>query len=325
MKIKKLLTLLLVFVMCFTFVACNNTDDSNKPAPAPTATAAPESASEPLLYKVNDSEGNIAWMFGSIHAGRADFYPLPDYVMNAYNNADSLAVEVDLVAFSQDVTLQTDALSVLVYSDGTTIKDHLPEEVYTQAVAIMEEIGLYDPMMDYYCPMFWSSAIESSSMGTDIADPNLGIDMFFLNSAKESGKKILEVESPKAQYELMASFSDELQTIMLAEAVAAYGNKSYEEQIINMMDLWASGDEAAFAAFLETDTSVMTEEQKAIYAEYMKEMFSDRNILMADFTENALKSGEEVFVCVGAAHVIGVDSMIELLTDRGYTVERITE
>ena len=48
-------------------------------------------------------------------------------------------------------------------------------------------------------------------------------------------------------------------------------------------------------------------------------------ILMADFTENALKSGEEVFVCVGAAHVIGVDSMIELLTDRGYTVERITE
>lgn len=321
MKFRHLLTLLLVFVMCFTFVACDNTADSDKPAP----TAAAEGKSNPLLYKVTDAEGNVAWLFGTIHVGRTDFYPLPDYVMNAYNGSDSLAVEADLIAFSQDMALQAEAVSLLLYSDGTTIKDHLPEEVYTAAVEILENLGLYNPLMDYYCPMFWASTIESSALNGGVADSNLGIDMFFLNSAKESGKKILEVESAKAQYEMMASFSEELQIIMLAQAVSTFGSEEYDRQIINTMDLWASGDEAAFAASLKTDTSAMPEEQKVIYEEYTKKMFTDRNILMADFTENALKAGEEVFVCVGAAHVIGENPMIELLAQRGYTVELVTK
>ena len=41
---------------------------------------------------------------------------------------------------------------------------------------------------------------------------------------------------------------------------------------------------------------------------------------MTDFAEDALASGDEVFICVGAAHVVGEGAMADLLAKRGYTV-----
>jgi uncharacterized protein YbaP (TraB family) len=54
-------------------------------------------------------------------------------------------------------------------------------------------------------------------------------------------------------------------------------------------------------------------------------MVTQRNISMADFAEEALDSGKEVFICVGAAHVVGPGAMADLLTQRGYTVEVIAD
>ena len=36
-----------------------------------------------------------------------------------------------------------------VYSDGTTIKDHIDKELYDDAVALMTELGIYNFAMDY--------------------------------------------------------------------------------------------------------------------------------------------------------------------------------
>jgi uncharacterized protein YbaP (TraB family) len=42
---------------------------------------------------------------------------------------------------------------------------------------------------------------------------------------------------------------------------------------------------------------------------------------MTEYAEEALKSGKEIFICVGAAHVVGEGAMAEQLRDLGYTVE----
>lgn len=61
-----------------------------------------------------------------------------------------------------------------------------------------------------------------------------------------------------------------------------------------------------------------------MYVEYNDAMMVQRNLAMADYAEEALASGKEVFICVGAAHVVGEGAMADLLAQRGYTVERIT-
>lgn len=69
----------------------------------------------------------------------------------------------------------------------------------------------------------------------------------------------------------------------------------------------------------------MTASEKRAYDRYQQALVTDRNLNMADFAEEALLSGDEVFVCVGAAHIVGDGALADLLDRRGYTVELITK
>ena len=284
----------------------------------------PTDSITPILYKVTDADGNTAWLFGSIHVGEESFYPLPDYVTSAYENSDALAVEFDIVSFEEDVEAQTSALMQFLYTDGTTILDHIPEELYTKAVAILEEYGYYFSEMDYFCPALWSDLVDSALYENLDADSELGLDVYFLNNAHETGKEIQNVESAEFQYGMMAGFSEELQIILLESALHSYEHQDEGAQsLAELMEIWASGDEEALVNMLIEEPELTSDEEVVLYAEYNDAMMTQRNLAMADFAEDALASGKEVFICVGAAHVVGPGALVDLLTQRGYTVERV--
>lgn len=338
MTAKRFLSWLLILALLVSLTACTQTaPPSGSITPLPTEASQPtvpdatqdtaprESTVTPLLYKVTDAEGHAAWLFGSIHVGRESFYPLPQYVLTAFDGADALAVEADIVTFEADLSQQMEAVMCLVYTDGTSIKDHIPEALYDRAVAALTELGSYMSLLDMYCPAMWSSLVDSLLMEQmDGIDINLGIDRYLLEQATQTEKPILEIESAKEQYEMLAGFSPELQALMLEGSLEGYDDQQATETGTNLLlNLWAAGNEEQLAAYLnETDSAEeMTPEEEALYEEYNKAMVTDRNIAMADYAEEALASGQEVFICVGAAHVVGPDAMADLLTQRGYTVE----
>lgn len=284
-----------------------------------------ESTVTPMLYKVTDSDGDVIWLFGSIHFGREDFYPLPDYVMDAFEGSDSLAVEFDMIAFTEDIEAQTEAITPMIYTDGTTTKDHLPEDIYNAAVELLTEVGAYDPMLEYYSPAMWQSAIESLILSGLDAEASLGVDMYVLTLAKENDMKISDIESAKEQYAMLAGFSDETQAMLLEAAIEAYkaGPEEANEEFSKLTDAWAEGDTEVFINAQKTETEGLTEEEIALLAEYDSAIMAERNIGMADFAEDALEAGEEVFICVGAAHVPGEDGISGILEEKGYTVELV--
>ena len=331
---KRFIALMLAVMALISFGACssdktNNTDTTTTIATTATTTENTDQNTKtqitPLLYKVSDENGNCVWLFGSIHVGKDYYYPLPDYVLSAYENADALAVECDIKAFESDVAAQTEALMPLVYTDGTKISDHISEEVYEKAVEAMTEFELYASYMDMFSPILWYSLIDTSLVEKAGAEPDLGIDNYFLNDAYSSGKEILEVESVKFQYDMLANFSEKLQALLLEEVLYYYENFDlYKEDIDTLMNVWADGDSEEFAEYLlSEDDELETEEEKMLYEEYNNAMIVNRNIGMADFAEDAIENGKEVFICVGAAHVVGEGAMADLLTKRGYNVEII--
>ena len=360
MNWRKLLAALLVLCMLFSFAACGEDEgyydeeeeeteeteeteqtDPTDPSADPTDPTDPENdpgtndpgtndpigpvvapdTATPLLYKVTDQNGNVAWLFGSIHAGAEYFYPLPEYVTAAYEGADALAVEFDVKAYESDTTAQMALATKMLYTDGTTIKDHIPEETYNEAVKILQEKGIY---MSYMA--VWTDTINGFTEETAGVNYDLGIDMHLLDKAYSDNKKILDIESAEFQFGMLLGYSDELQTILLADAIASYyAPEEYKAELEDLMAIWATGNESQFAAYLDQEVTFETPEEKALYEEYTKAMETDRNICMADFVETALASGEEVFVCVGAAHVVGQDAMVELLRERGYTVTLVQQ
>lgn len=343
MKMKRLFSFLLALSLCFAMAACGakteapatteyvtapSTAQTTEPAVTEPVVTEPVVYGEatPLLYRVTDGQGHTVWLFGSIHVGRENYYALPAYVTDAFDGADALAVELDILAFEKDLSAQMEVVSVLAYRDGTRIGDHISQELYDEAVAALKELGLYATVMDIYCPGFWSSTIDSLLMEQLGARIDLGIDRHLLERAKAAGKEIRDIESAKAQYEMLAGFSDGLQAMLLEGSLESYADpEPAKAELEKMMDLWASGDEAAFSAYLAEEAEDMTAQEKKLYEEYNQAMLVERNLLMTDYAENALKSGETVFICVGAAHVVGEGAMARQLAQRGYTVELVTQ
>ena len=318
---KKIFSLIIALIMIVSLYGCTKTNDTN----TETKDAQTKATITPLLYKISDDKGNHIWLFGSIHIGLESFYPLPQYVTDAYESSDALAVEFDIVSFSEDLQAQTDALTQLVYMDGTTIKDHIPDELYKKSVEILEENNMYSSALDYYYPVLWESFIQNTMLEQTEADSDLGIDMHFLNLAHEDDKKIIDIESAEFQYGMMAKFSESLQILLLEEIISEYEDiNSFSNELDDLITLWSEGDEKEFAEFLNSDDdSVMTDEEKKLLEEYNQAMLTDRNISMSEFAQDCLKDGEEVFICVGAAHIVGEGAMADLLAEKGYTVEII--
>lgn len=333
MKTKRLLALFLSIVLCLCLVACKQNKSNENVESTYTSETVTNIESEtnnneqintPLLYKVSDEVGNIVWLFGSIHIGRKDYYPLPDYVLNAFDSSQTLAVEADIVAFEKDISAQTKAIKYLLYSDGTTIKDHIPQELYNDAVNILNELGSYMSAFDYYKPMLWVSMIESLQYEKLGAKSDLGIDRHLIKRAKRNDKEIFEIESEEFQYNIMTNFSDELQILLLEETVKSNQNiNELKTELQHMMDLWASGDKEGFVEYLAADTTELTDEELVLFNEYNDALITQRNISMTNYAENALKSGKETFICVGAAHIVGDGAIADLMQQRGYAVEVI--
>lgn len=316
----KRLSALLILAICLTLLCgCVNAGDTPTEPPSEVA----ESTITPLLYKVTDNNGNVIWLFGSIHVGMDSYYPLPRYVTDAFTGSDALAVEVDIVRMELDLIGQFKYLGMLAYPDGSSLSEHIPEETYNRAVAILEENGMYNALLDKYMPAFWWSSIESLTYEKLDAKANLGIDRHLLKQARQQEKEIREVESAEFQYQLMGSFSPELQLLLLESAITGYDNLTETEAAVEeMMNLWASGDEAAFSAYLSEEEDVPSEEAE-LYEEYNNSLITQRNLSMTEYAVEALESGDEVFICVGAAHIVGPGAMAENLRQLGYTVELV--
>ena len=333
MRINKLISVFLIFALCFSLTACrdsskerddnnsslinnvNSNKDQNKTMKSGDAT--------PLLYKVTDDDGDVIWLFGSIHVGEEYFYPLPDYVFDALDNADSLAVEFDIVAFEKDNKAQMKSIESMVIKTGKKTKDLLDEELYKEAKEILKDCGYYSSYMNYYLPILWADFIDSALYEEIDANSDLGIDRHLIDYAYENDIDVLSVESAEFQYGMMAGFSEELQAFLLEQSIEQYNSKMFTKLSLSILTkAWARGNEEKLISLLsDSDTDDMDKEEKKLYEEYNNAMIVERNENMTDWAEEALEDGEEVFICVGAAHVVGPGAMAEMLSDRGYTVE----
>lgn len=292
----------------------------------PIPSIEPPDSSTPLLYKVTDDKGNVAWLFGSIHVGADYFYPLPEYVTSAYEGSDALAVEIDITAFENDVDALTKYLQQMLYLDGTTVKDHIPKNLFNQARRILAENDMLVPFIEYYHVTIWEQFITEIVYDKIGANSDLGIDMHFLNRAYDEGKKVISIESFDQRVEMDWGYSEPLQALLLEDAIASYNApEAYKAGMEEMMAIWATGDEEMFSAYLNQEVTFESPEEEALYIEYVTALETNRNIVMTAFVEDSLASGEEVFVCVGAAHVVGNGAMVELLRDSGYTVTLVQE
>ena len=287
----------------------------------------PEIQATPLFYHITGAEGQEMYLMGTIHVGDNKTAYLPDEVYDALETSDALAVETDIIAFEEEIEANPEFASQIAMtylnSEGNTVKEQLDETVYDKAVKLLKASGNYSANMEYMIPYFWSSSIEDFYMSLSNLQSEKGLDMRLLKLAKEQNKEIREVESTQSNIEMLVGFSDELQVMLLEETIG-YTVEEYFAEIQNLYDLWCTGDEAALREKLNETPQDLTDDEAALYDEYLDAMIIQRNEDMRDVAVSYLESGDTVLFAVGLAHLLQENGLVDSLREAGYTVEPIT-
>ena len=308
-KLRKLIAYTLVLlILCAVFSGC-----------------AVQTAYTPLIYKLQADNGAVLYLFGSIHIGDEDTYPLPQTITDAYSTSDYLAVECDILAYESDLSAVTQIAQQMICEPGKRIYDYVGEENYNSAVQLLKNYDLYYEEYDYFKPVFWISLLGEIPVNLSQLDAEMGIDRHFLQMAKKDGKPILEIESVQQQINMQLNYSEPLQTLLFEQSLTDPAGQGLAVKL--MYQNWRQGSKLPLTSEMdysrEQFIQLYGEAQGSLYHEYYYELGEKRNIKMADAAEQYLNKAKNVFYVVGAAHISGKKGIVSLLRQRGYTVEKI--
>ncbi len=263
------------------------------------------------------SETATITLVGSVHVGRAEFFPLADPIEEAFASAPVLAVEVDM---TDPAVLQASGVLMMqkgMLPDRQTLQSRLAPEVYEKLVAYAEEIGMSLGMYERFKPGIVAVVLTMAGYKRQGYDPELGIDKHFLDAAKAAGKEVRSLETVEDQLDIFLSIDDNLDDLMITELLDQMDD--LEEVMNEMIGYWQTGDADGMDRFLQSQMGE-SPEMEALY----RKLLDDRNVGMVETINTWLEGDTDVFVAVGAGHFSGQQGIVSLLKASGREVVQIS-
>lgn len=274
--------------------------------------------SSPLLYQVTDDAGHTLYLLGTIHVGEESMYPLGSAVEQAYQAADALAVEVDLVAAMEDMRAMMAYSVALMYGPAGSAAKHLSPETYALGV---EKLGQNEIVLKRMRPVAWMSLAEEMAYAQIGLTSDWGVDTMLLKRAHQEGKAIEELEGMDAQMETLLSMPDAVADFLLQQMLL------YPEAYANSCKLlsvaWRQGNEEILSLLLTQEAMSVPQELQTEYAAYEESLLYSRDAIFEEKAIAYLQSGKTVLFAVGAAHIVGEGALADRLAQAGYTVQEI--
>ncbi|MEJ6951598.1 TraB/GumN family protein [Natronospora cellulosivora (SeqCode)] len=270
-----------------------------------------------FLWQIEDIDSNI-YIMGSIHALPEGHYPLSDTVENAFAESDYLAVEVNVLELNEDEILQI-VMEHGYYQAGETLADNIDEDLVSLIEERLQGFGIPEEMIFQFMqskPWYLNIILADLEISTANFHFDHGVDMYFLLKALEQDKEILELETMESQLLAMVNMSPELQEEALR--VELESTVSVEELLDDLLTAWLEADTAQMSDLIFEDLY-----QNPELEEYYTIMFDDRDLLMTDKIEEYIDEGKDVFVVVGAGHLVNKNGILLLLEERGYSLRQM--
>lgn len=295
-------------------LGCAPPREGRRTTPPATASDAKEARAQPpteqpqLFFWKTRSRLASAYLLGSIHVASDEIYPLDSRIERAFQQSDALVLEADL---DQDALMEPMALFVeqALLPPGESVYDALDPALAERLRDRLAELGLEPERMAGFKLWFVTMALSMRALEAAGYSGEHGIDMHFFRRAR--GKlPVHALERSEDQLKLLMTMSD----LALEQDLEMVLSGAEAEQMRTMFEQWQRGDTRGLTAQLD--------EMRAEYPELYADLFIKRNHVMADGVAALLEHPGTYFVVVGAGHLVGRDSVLELLERRGFPLER---
>jgi len=256
---------------------------------------------------------NTVYLFGSIHVLRAGDVGLPPAAEAAYDDAEQLVMEIDMddPAVADPTAMAAQMQHFAQLPAGQSLRSVLGDD-YAAVATSVREAGLDLALLDGYAPWFVGMVVLQLEVARRGFDPAHGIEQQVTDRAVADRKPILGLETPADQFALLAGLSLPEQKRFLLMTLEE--TDQTDARLDELLNAWRTGDTATLARALS--------EEFEAFPELYRPLTEDRNRAWVEQLAGLLDDRDDYLVVVGALHLVGRNSVVDLLRQRGYRVTR---
>lgn len=278
----------------------------------PSLAAAREPAAlRPALWQVSDPDTTI-YIFGTIHL-------LPEganWRSGTFDKAvtQSQQLVVETIIDPKDPSKVMAALASLAFSNGLPpLAERVPPEKRAALTEAIKKSGFPPAALDRM--ETWAAAIML--LGGQYADLGLkvdqGVETVLRDEFVKSGRPIGELETNAEQFGFFDRLPEKAQRQLLESAVEP--NSEVRAEFAGMIEAWSKGDTGRIAKAFNEDLSGSPE--------LAEQLIFKRNVNWAEWIDKRMNDPGTIILAVGAGHLAGKRSVIDLLERQGLKVRRI--
>ena len=254
---------------------------------------------------------NTVYLLGSVHVLRPGDAALPRAALDAYADAEQLVMEIDLddAAVGDPLAIAQQMQASAALPAGQSLQSVLGSD-YAEVAQRASEAGLELAMFDRFQPWFVATLLLQLELAKRGFDPALGIEQQLAGRAVGDRKPIMGLETPAQQFAVLSglSLADQKRFLLMTLDESAQADAELEQ----LLAAWRKGDITALAALLSDEFER--------FPQLYRPLTEDRNRAWVGQLDDLLDDRDDYLVVVGALHLVGRNSVVDLLRQRGYTV-----
>lgn len=272
--------------------------------------AAAQQRDAPALWKLGGPQGKV-YLFGSFHMLPPEVKWRSDALDAALRRADVIVLETNVREVRDPAAMRPLIAKYGLLPDGASLPASLPASTRADLERVTRELGLPMEALERVRPWLAAIVLTAAAMAREGFDPKEGIEEQLATWALAEDKTLDSLESNESQIRVMADLGSEAEAGLLAATLK------------QIRDLPATLDEM-LKAYRTGDVRTLEKSVNAGLADVpvlRQRLLRDRHERWLPQIEKMMKDGKTYVVVVGAAHVVGPDSVVAMLRAKGIRVE----
>ncbi len=262
----------------------------------------------PLLWKIEQGNSTL-YLFGTFHLLKADTRWLNPAITSALDEAGELLLEI-----TEDQTDPQVITAIILdkgmYKGTAGLEDALGDKDWRKLVTLATAVGIPEQAIGRFRPWYASIVLSIQYVQAEGFLPEFGAEAILTARAKVAGIPVRGLETAAEQLSTLADHPERVQLMMLEDTLQQLDELP---AILNdMTSAWVTGDAAAIEELIVGAAAEIPELYEALLAQ------RNRNWIAP--LEARLGRPGVTFLAVGVGHLVGDESVITLLRDKGYRV-----
>ena len=285
------------------------------PEPTPldshrVATGMRDAKDHGFLWRIR-RDGHTSYLYGTIHAARADWmFPGPRTAA-ALAASDTLALELDVL----DPDVQARIAAALRRQGATPLPPALEARLERRLVAECVDAAASRTV----APEFAVATLAVLAARRDGLHPAYAIDVVLALVAHGLDKPTVSLETPEAQAAALRMPNAAATVEFVTSGLDEIESGRARPLLVRLARAWSTSDLAELESYEQWCDCLHTAAER----DAMKRLLDDRNPALAAAIEALHAGGGGVFAAVGSLHMVGPSALPALLARRGFAVEPV--